>query len=143
MSGWPFLGTLPRGKDRPEYDYYLNLLPEETVKHLFWECEWVSEMVQKVYRWMRGVELGRLDININMAYDDFMVGVWFKSKNSTTCDLVWKHYVKYYIYWCRQRVILPSYGFLKHELIGVGLTTRKIIWKENSTRLRNIQGERE
>ena len=55
---------------------------------------------------MRGVELDRM----SMCHGDFMLGVKYESTNDTTCDLVWKHYTKYYIYWCSREGWGKEYG---------------------------------
>ena len=45
------------GEDRPEFQYYINLLPVgETTDHLFWECENVNRCIQECYRYIRGFD---------------------------------------------------------------------------------------
>jgi len=119
-------------RDQPEYEYYLNLLPVETVKHLFWECEAVQGIIQKVNRWICGRAQDEGDL---LSYTSFMMGDMKDRKGDVKCDLIWKHFVKYYLYRCRLRVSLPSYGSLIYELLGLGRNTRRLDWEGYRIRL--------
>ena len=44
------------GEDRPEFQYYIGLLQKETTTHMFWECEQVQPLIQKCYRYIRGLD---------------------------------------------------------------------------------------
>ena len=103
--------------DDAEYDYYLQLQPVETVHHLFWECESVNTVIQKCYRWIRGFDWYRGHEEINK--DSFFMGISNNYKNICQTDLIWKHFVKFYIYWCRNCKKKPSFVALKFELEGL------------------------
>ena len=104
-------------EDRPEYNYYLNLKPTETLKHLFWECNWVQNVIQMCYRWIRGFDWYRGLETID--FNNFMLGVQSNYKSIVQSDLLWKHYIKFYIYMCRMRRVRPLFSNLKYELTGI------------------------
>jgi exonuclease III len=122
-------------QERPEYEYYLGLLPVETVDHLFWSCEHVQGVIQKTYRWIIGAEEG--DRMEPLVKETFMRGCNMEAKKHTVCDLVWKHYVKFFIYRCRQKRKVPIYGSLIYELKGLDYRTRNLGWASYSTYLRD------
>jgi len=107
------------GNERPEYQYYLNLLPVENINHIFWECEHVSRCIQECYRWIRGFDWYRG--NETMARKEFFLGRERENvgKNLVLCDILWKHFVKYFIYNCRSQRKLPMFPSLKFELEGL------------------------
>jgi len=67
-----------------------------------------------------------------------MMGDMKDRKGDVKYDLIWKHFVKYYFYWCRIRVSLPSYGSLIYELLGLGRNTRKLDWEGYRIRLVDV-----
>ena len=102
------------GEDRVEYNYYLGLLESESIEHLFWWCQHIEDLIQKVYRWVNGFDW--LRGNETMNYTDFIMGKWTGVKSLTELDLVWKHLVKFVIFQCRLRRKIPSFGDVIHEL---------------------------
>ena len=125
-------------QDRPEYEYYLGLLPAETVDHLFWECEHVQGIIQKTYRWVMGAEEGRVMLQPAVK-ENFMRGKGMEAKKHTICDLVWKHFVKFFIYQCRIRRKIPNFGSLVYELKGLGHRTRSLGWTSYITQIREVE----
>jgi len=105
------------GEDNIEFMYYLNLQPVETTSHLFWECTHVQEIIQRFYRWVRGLDWYRGNEVIEKS--SFFLGVPHEFKGIVTADLTWKHYVKYYIFQCRLRKKLPTFASLKYEFGGI------------------------
>jgi len=112
------------GEERPEYGYYLGLIEAETLSHIFWECEIIQSLVQQCYRWMCGNVNGVID------KDTFMIGKEGSSKMITMCDVTWKHYVKFFVYQCRSRKTIPTFGSLRYEMEGFGINTQKMKWEE-------------
>ena len=110
----------------PEYEYYLNLQPTETVDHLFWDCPHTREVIQRAYRWVIGGDWYRGREVIDKI--EFMIGQIRSCKRNTVCDLVWKLYVKYFIYRCRKQNKLPRFGNLINELMNLATNTKKYKW---------------
>ena len=100
--------------NRPEYNIYLGLQPVETTLHLFWECDSVQNLIQKCFRWVMGLDWlnGREEILMS-SYFRGIPNEWIQL---TKVDLIWKHFVKFYIYQCRGRRCLPTFPNLKFEL---------------------------
>jgi len=111
------------GEDRPEYEYYLSLCSSETVNHLFWECCHVQPLIQKCYRWIRGLDW--LNGNDRISKESFFRGELNLNRQLVICDVIWKHFVKFYIYECRQRRKIPQFGALRYELEGM-LRNKKV-----------------
>jgi len=106
------------GENDAEFVYYLGLLPNETVSHLFWECEPAQTVVQRAYRWLRGMDWYRGVEEIQKT--NFMMGTYSdNNKKLSRVDLIWKHFVKFYIYKCRITRKLPMFPSLKFELEGL------------------------
>jgi len=57
----------------PEYNYYMNLLPVESVEHLFWECPNSNLVIQQCYRWIRGLDW--YNGNEEIEKFEFLIGV--------------------------------------------------------------------
>jgi hypothetical protein len=110
----------------PEYGYYLDLLPRETTDHIFWECVHVQECIQRSFRWMHNLDWYRGVETITKR--DFFLGNMMPSKDSTVCDITWKHFVKHFIYRCRLRRVLPFFGALKADLTEFQISTVKLNW---------------
>jgi len=116
-----------RGIDeqRAEYNYFLNLLPRETLKHFFWECEHVQPLVQQCYRYMMGLNWLRGGERIEEV--SFIVGSYRPDKKLMEADLMWKNYLKFYIYKCRYQNRLPTFPFFRCELEN--MMNVKNLWK--------------
>jgi len=104
-------------EDRPEFEYYLRLLPTETVNHLFWECEHSQVVIQRCYRWIRGFDW----YNGNNVIDQksFFVGLENHNRKVVRVDLLWKQFTRFYLYRCRYRRKIPHFPSLKFELEGL------------------------
>jgi len=100
-----------------EYDYLLNIQPIETISHLFWDCTHVQDIIHKFYRWIRNLDWYRGNDQIDKK--GFFIGINHEFKGVVTADLIWKHYVKFYIYQCRARKKLPTFASLRYEFEGM------------------------
>ena len=103
--------------DRPEFQYYLDIQPQETVDHLFWSCEKVNIIVQQIYRWIRNLDWYRG--NETISKKSFFQGISHEWSNVVQVDLIWKHYVKFQIFMYRGKKKLPTFPNIKHELDGI------------------------
>ncbi len=101
----------------PEFDYYLALQPVETVPHLFWDCIHVQEVIHKFYRWI--MDLDWYHGNAQIDKKSFFLGLEHDYKGVVVADLIWKHYVKFYIYQCRSRKKIPTFASLRYEFEGI------------------------
>ena len=116
-------------ENRPEYEYYLNLQPAESVAHLFWDCEHVQQLIQKFYRyirnfdWLNGIE--------TIGKKSFFLGIMSAYPNVSKMDIVWKHFTKFFIFECRNRRKLPTFPALKFEFEGI--MNRECMRKEGRT----------
>jgi hypothetical protein len=100
-----------------EYNYYLNLQPIENTDHLFWSCESAQDIVQKCYRWIRGLDWYRgIEVIDRKSYFE---GIHHEWKTVVIVDLIWKHFVKFSIYQCRSKKQLPTFPNLKFEMEGL------------------------
>ncbi len=124
------------GMDRPEYLYYLERLPSETVEHLFWGCESSNDVIQKCYRWVRGMDW--YNGNETIGRVSFMMGVDNTQKRMVITDLIWKFFVKYFIYGCRNRRKIPHFPALKFELEGLLNNPGMHRWKILMTMINGI-----
>jgi len=62
--------------------------------------------------WYRGLE--------TVQKNDFMMGTYSNlNKQLSKVDLVWKHFIKFFIYKCRISRKLPMFPSLKFELEGM------------------------
>ncbi len=66
--------------DRPEYEYFLSILPVETTYHLFWDCEHVQDLIQKTYRWVKGVGMAEIGFQA-LVKEKFFMGEIFEHRN--------------------------------------------------------------
>jgi hypothetical protein len=91
-------------------------LPSESVPHLFWECEHVINVIQRCYRWIRGLDWYRGREMIDKT--TFFMGISHEWTSLSQTDLLWKHYVKFFIYSCRLRRKMPTFPSLRYEMDG-------------------------
>jgi hypothetical protein len=96
------------------YVYYINLLPVETVDHLFWDCEASQKIIQCCYRWVRGMDWYR-GVEV-VTKPQFFIGMDNNWRALVQVDLIWKHYVKFFIYKCRMSKRIPTFPNLKSDL---------------------------
>jgi hypothetical protein len=121
------------GDDRPEYPYYLGLLNSETINHIFWECDWSKKVINTCFRWMTGRDWYRGEETVNK--EDFMIGTMHPTQGLIKCDVLWKTFVKYYIYKCRYRRIIPQFCQLRYEMEQVFLRTKLECWDQYRARI--------
>ena len=113
------------GEQRAEYNYYLGLLPNESISHFFWECEYVQPLVHQCYRYITGYSWMRGGERIEKV--NFMVGSFRPNKKLMEADTLWKNYLKFYIYKCRYQNRLPTFPFFKSEFESMMSSTN--LWK--------------
>jgi len=104
-------------ENRPEYQYYLDMRERETVQHIFWDCDPVQELIQKCFKWIMGqnwMEAGGDLIGEN----SFLLGVMHENKKLRETDLLWKQFVKYFVYKCKLNMKIPTFPALKYEMEG-------------------------
>lgn len=119
------------GEDRPEFQYYLGLIESETLNHLFGECGAVQCLIKQCVKWLSN------DNEREIGKESFMMGCLAETRKITMCDVVCKHYVKLFIYKCRQRRVIPRFGNLRYEMEGFGENTSKMGWLEYRLWLRD------
>ena len=104
-------------EESPEYAYYLNLQPVETVNHIFWECEQVQLLIQRSYRWILGLDWYRG--NEEIQKNSFLMGILHPNRGLCQTDLIWKHYVKFFIINCKYKNRIPKFPSFRYEFEGV------------------------
>jgi hypothetical protein len=109
------------GPDRPEYEYFINLTPAENVNHLFWECEHVHPIINAFFTQITTPlepVFGRIDQNLNRNL--YFEGRELESPNQERAELIFLHFIKYYIYRCRFKRKLPMLNELREEYLNLG-----------------------
>jgi hypothetical protein len=94
----------------PEYLRRLSMLSAETVPHLFWGCRWVNNTIQSTFNRLADENNRNVDVN------RYMGGWVIKKKWNQELVLIVIHFVKYVIYVCRNRRILPSVVHVRYEI---------------------------
>jgi len=127
-------------RDMPEFAYYTNLLSVENVNHLFWECEHVSKCIHQCYRWIRGFDW--YHGNEEISKSEFFMGIEKEdvSKKTVLSDILWKHYVKFFIYQFRQQRRVPTFPSLKFELEGLFSGKKMEVWRNHLLRNWELYG---
>ncbi len=97
-------------RDSPEYVRRISNLSVETVSHLLWGCRWVNNTVQSTFNRLTGENNRNIDVN------KYMGGWLIENKQSQETVLVVIHFVKYVIYVCRNRRVLPLVVHLRYEI---------------------------
>jgi hypothetical protein len=97
-------------RDSQEYVRRISNLSVETVSHLLWGCRWVNNTVQSTFNRLTGKNNRKIDVN------KYMGGGLIENKQSQETVLVVIHFVKYVIYVCRNRRVLPSVVHLRYEI---------------------------
>ncbi len=124
----------------PRYGYFIGLQPIENIKHLFWQCETSKMVIQTFFKWILNLNWLRGQEEIEEL--DFMLGFTITSKILLSFDLIWKHFVKFYIYKCRQRKAIPSFPSAKFEFEGVMDRKKYIDWNSLRFRLQGIYADK-
>jgi hypothetical protein len=92
-----------------EYTRRIVNLNRETVSHLLWECRWVNTIIQRMLRELLG-ENRLVDKN------KFMGGWGMESGKAQEVILIVIHYMKFVIYVCRNRRVIPTLTHMRYEL---------------------------
>jgi hypothetical protein len=93
----------------PEYLRRIGNLNNETVIHLFWECRHVNPVILATFNRLTNAQGGVIDRNM------FMGGCELESSRSTVVLLIIIHFIKYAVYVCRNRRILPTVTYIMYE----------------------------
>jgi hypothetical protein len=93
----------------PEYVRRIDNLNRETVVHLLWECRWVNNIISTVI-------IGIIGIHRWVDKNKFMGGWVMENKRTQEVVLIVIHYIKYLVYVCRNRRILPTLAHIRYEL---------------------------
>ncbi len=114
----------------PEYLRRTSRLSAETVSHLFWGCRWVNNIIQSTFNRLAGENNRIVDVN------RYMGGWVIENKWNQELVLIVIHFIKYVIYVCRNRRILPMVVHLRYEIeeLLVILSKRKK-WRSHLTNL--------
>jgi hypothetical protein len=99
--------------DSVEYRRRLRALSRETVRHVFWECILVVNVVRKVLNHLAGA----MDREVDRK--KFMMGWEIVDKRKQTILLIVLHYIKYCLYSCKLRRILPTYANVRYSMEGM------------------------
>ncbi len=100
-------------RNSPEYMRRISNLSGETVSHLLWGCRWVNSVIEITFNKL--TEENNRNVNVNR----YMGGWLIENKLMQEIILIVVHYVKYVIYVCRNRRILPSVVHLRYEVEGL------------------------
>jgi hypothetical protein len=91
----------------------------ETAIHLLWDCRWVNNVVHLAFNRITGDR----DKIVNRVR--YMGGWGTESVKLQEVMLIISHFVKYCIYVCRNRRVLPSVAFITYELEELTLVMKK------------------
>ena len=91
----------------------LQALQPENVKHLFWECVHVREVIRAFIGELAEENVRRIDRN------KFMGGYGRESVMQMKLMLLTVHTVKYYIYKCKNRFKLPTLPGIRYEYANI------------------------
>jgi hypothetical protein len=106
-------------RNSPEYIRRISNLSGETVAHLLWGCRWVNGTIETMFNGL--TEENNRIVNVNR----YMGGWLIENKMMQEIILIVIHYVKYMIYVCRNRRILPSVAHIRFEVEGLLWTMSK------------------
>ncbi len=123
-------------QDSVEYRRRLRALSRETVRHVFWECLLVVNVVRKVLNYLAG----SMDREVDRKR--YMMGWDIVDKRKQTILLIVLHYIKFSLYSCKLRRILPTYANVRYSLEGIlGQLVTRERWREGTNNLAEyIQG---
>ncbi len=107
-----------------EYVRRVSNLMNETIGHLLWDCRWVNEVIRSAFNKITGER----DELVNRSR--YMGGWEIENVKLQEVMLILIHFVKYCIYICRNRRVLPSVTFITYELEELmGLMKKRIKWQ--------------
>jgi hypothetical protein len=96
-----------------EHTRRLSALERENVNHLFWEYNNVKTVIKKFFN-----DIAQ-ENNLNVNREKFFGGWRSISIKRTQVFLIIVHFVKYYIYICRNRKKMPTVAGLTYEFAGL------------------------
>jgi hypothetical protein len=99
--------------DSVEYGRRLRALNRETARHVFWECILVVNVVRKVLNYLAG------EMDREVDRKKYMMGWDIVDKRKQTILLIALHYIKYCLYSCKLRRILPTYANVRYSMEGM------------------------
>jgi hypothetical protein len=114
----------------PEYLRRIGNLNNETGIHLLWECRHVNPVILATFNRLTNAQGGVIDRNI------FMGGCELESSRSTVLLLIIIHFIKYAVYVCRNRRVLPTVTYIMYETMEL-ITTLRVREKWRET-IRNL-----
>ncbi len=97
-------------RNSPEYMRRISNLSGESVSHLLWGCRWVNSIIESTFNRLTG------EINRHVDVNRYMGGWLIENNMMQETVLIVIHYVKYVIYVCRNRRVLPSVVHLRYEV---------------------------
>jgi hypothetical protein len=111
-----------------EYTRRMSALDMENVNHLFWECNSVKLVIKKFLN-----DIAQ-ENNRNIDKPKFFGGWNSISIKRTKVLLIVIHFVKYYMYICRNRKKMPTVVGLAYEFAGLERCMRRsAVWSTNFT----------
>jgi hypothetical protein len=122
--------------DSPEYVLRISNLSNETSTHMMWDCGWVNNIVQWTFNRLCGT------VNRVVDKDRYMGGWPMDNKKNQEVVLILIHYVKYVLYTCRNRRVVPSNVHMRYELDELmGMLIKKSYWNIALNDIGNIMLE--
>ncbi len=119
-----------------EYIHRLQALDRETTNHLLWDCTSVNGLVRGFFNSIAN------ENNLNVDKDKYMGGWKVDSTLRTKIILILVHFVKYYIYTCRNRRTIPSTMGLMYDYGGLlGNILRNNNWGVNFREISDSMGD--
>jgi hypothetical protein len=100
-------------QDSVEYRRRLRALSRETVRHVFWECLLVVDVVRKVLNFLAGT------MDREVERKRYMMGWDIVDKRNQLILLIVIHYIKFCLYSCKLRRVIPTYAHVRYAVEGV------------------------
>jgi hypothetical protein len=111
-------------RENAVYEAEIERLPEETLEHLFWECRDTKKVIVDFF----GNELG--DRNLVISKDRYWMGWEEYSTDATRWVIIVTGFIKYYLFKCSRRKVLPIQYRLREEFGGlVASLCRRARWR--------------
>jgi hypothetical protein len=106
------------------YEAEIERLPDETMDHLFWECRDTKKVITDFF----GNELGVR--NPVISKERYWMGWEEYSRDATRWVIIVTGFVKYYLFKCSRRKVLPIQYRLREEFGGlVASLCRRARWR--------------
>jgi hypothetical protein len=108
------------------YRQELEMLEGETALHLFWDCQFVCDIIKNVCNEIANTN--QLTIN----REKYLCGYMGTNKDDSLFNVMFVNAIKYVLYKCKQRKKLPTTFYMRMELNGIFLRLWKFKrWKYN------------